>query len=241
MKKKLLIAGIAILFVIAILALRTTASLRVYFIRYSPGATVFSRDDEAYLFLGSGGTGYHFTYSEYPFVVFREYFYDVPSPANQRNLATAIHVTPSAIERNVMDFDDHSLKPTAFLTPFDDGFYAMCPGSSLCKWIGGGFAPATEEEQRTNDGLNRLFHGSMNNQTINGWAVHQVLSVPGNHFEVHVDDKFVISAKNLARGVREYDWIAVDLIRSGQPPEKLYEVNGTPHTVSKSEYERWLH
>jgi len=243
MKKAPPIVGfmILVLFVIAMVALRATASLRVYFIRDSPGATVFSRADEAYLFLGSGRTGYHFSYLEYPFVVFKEYFYDVPSPANQRAAVTVIRVTPSVVERHVVDFDDHSLRPTGFLTPFDDGLYAMCPVDVLCKWTGNGFEQATEEEQRRHDGTKRLVHGSMNNQTINGWAVHEILSLPGDHFEVQVDNKFAIAVKNQARGVREYEWISVDLIRPGQRPDKLYDVNGTPHTVSRSEYERSFH
>jgi hypothetical protein len=95
-----------------------------------------------------------------------------------------IRVTPSAVERHVVDFGEETGNTPDFLTPFDDGFYAQCPGVVLCKWNGNGFEPATEEEQRKHDGTHRLFKGDLNNQTINGWSVRQVRRSPGDYFHV---------------------------------------------------------
>ncbi len=71
--------------------------------------------------------------------------------------------------------------------------------------------------------------------------MREVRRTPGDHFEIQVGDKFVIAAKHQASDVREREWITVDLMRPGQPPERLYEVNGNPRTVSQSEYEGTFH
>jgi hypothetical protein len=219
-------------------ALAASVLSNVYFIRAASGGTLLSRGEEAYLFVGTGGTGYRFSYLEYPLVVFKEHFYAPPFPEQRRGSSTVIRVTPTAVEPHVQESEED---PGAlFLTPFDDGFYAMCPGAVLCKWAGNSFEPATKEEQRRLDGTNRLVRGDMNNKVINGWHVRYTGSSPGDHFEVEVGKKFVIAAKNKASDVRAYPWISIDLLRPGKPPESLYDVDGTPRRVSKAEYERFF-
>jgi hypothetical protein len=226
------------LFVGAIFALVLMGSLQEYYLSDHSGATVYSKGDEAYLFLGSGHTGYRFSYLKYPLVVLGEYFNSPPSPSDQRAISTVMRVTPSGVERHVIDYDQQGGNAVDLLTPFDDGFYGMCSGGILCKWTQRGFEPATEAEQRRHDGTNGLFRGNFNNQRINGWFVREIRRTPGDHFEVQVGDKLVIAAKNQATDHGEHEWISVDLLRAGKPPERLYDVNGTPRRVSQTEYER---
>jgi hypothetical protein len=218
-------------------ALAASVFLKVHYIRDDSGAELFWRADEAYLFVGTGHTGYCVSYLVYPWVVLKEYLHAPPSPADQLVSTTVIRMTPSAVERHVVAYGERTSNAPLFLTPFDDGFYAMCPGAILCKWTGSGFDSATEEEQRRLDGTNRLIRGDMNN-IINGWHVHYAGRSPGDHFEVEVGKNSMIAVKNQATDVRAYPWISVDLLRPGQPPESLYDVNGTPRRVSKAEYER---
>src|ERR1700676_4199597 len=89
-----------------------------------------------------------------------------------------------------MDFGKQAMAD--FITPFDDGFYAMW-GATLCKWAGTHFEPATEEERRRHEGTNHLFHGDMNNQVVNGWSVHEVRASPGDHFEVEIGNQCTAS------------------------------------------------
>ena len=77
--------------------------------------------------------------------------------------------------------------------------------------------------------------------TINGWSVHRIGSWSGDHFEVHVGDKFVIAAKNQATDKSQNRWVTVVLLRPGQPPDKLYDVNEDSRTVDQFEYERTFH
>jgi hypothetical protein len=217
-------------------ALAASAFLKVYFLTSYPGAMLFWRGDEAYLFLAAGHIGYRFSYLEYPLERILEFFYVMPSPEHRRGSMIVIHVTPSVVERHIDDDSDDIATGPNFMTPFEDGFYAMCEGAVLCKWTGNGFEPATEEERRRLDGVNRLVRGSMDNQIVNGWHVRQSFRSPGDHFEVEVGKNLVISVQNHATDVRAYPWVSVDLLRPGKAPENLYNVDGTPRRVSKSEY-----
>ena len=81
--------------VVLALALTASLSLKVFFLADHVGATLFSRGDEAYLFLGTGHTGYRFSYLEYPLVVVREYFHVPPLSEHRRGSLLVIRVTPS--------------------------------------------------------------------------------------------------------------------------------------------------
>ena len=238
-KKKLAIvlSIILTLFLIAIVALGTIASSEVYFLREGSGGTLFWRTDEAYLFMDGTRRGYRFGYLEYPWIALGEYLNAPPFPNDLRIADIVIRVTPSVVERHVVDFGQQHGRSPRSITPFDDGFYAQCPGVVLCKWTGTSFEPATQEEQRTHDGTKRLFDGDTSNGTINGWSVHHVGVSPGDHFEVQVGNNFAVAAKNHTINVREYSWVSVDLLRSGQPPERLYNVKGTGRRITKTEYE----
>jgi hypothetical protein len=228
---------ILLVFLVACLAL--AALLHVYYVIDGSGVTVFSRGDEAYLFLGDEHTGYRVRYLAFPFVVLRQYFNAPIAPTDELGCSLDVHVTPSKVERHLTQCGDPDLQFVAFLTPFEDGFYAHCRGASLCKWTDNGFVPATQEEARRVGGESALVKGDMNNQIINGWHVHRA-GWPGDHFEVPVGKDLVISVTNRATNIREwqYPWITVDLLRPGQPPQTLYDVDGSPRRVSKGEYEQ---
>jgi hypothetical protein len=64
--------------------------------------------EEVYLFLGSGHTGYHFSYWKYPLIAIGEYFYSPLSPSDQRAISTEMRVTPSGVERHVVEYGEHA-------------------------------------------------------------------------------------------------------------------------------------
>jgi hypothetical protein len=232
---------ISLVFVFLIVALLIIAMFtNAYYVTDGAGAIAFSKGDETYLFLGTSRSGYHFRYIDYPLVAFREYFNAPISPADGHVSSTVIRVSPSVVQRYQLDYGKDAAGAPEFITPFDDGFYAMCTGLSLCKWAGDHFEPATQEERRTLEGINRLFHGDVNNQVINGWSVREVRRSPGDHFEVEIADQYAIRARNYAADVRQYPSISVELQRSGKPAETLYDVNGAPRRVSKLQYEKFF-
>jgi hypothetical protein len=224
------------LVVIAILAV--SALIHVYYLVDGSGATLFSRGDEAYLFLASGHEGYRVSYLAFPFAIVREYFNAPISRTDYGGCSLVIRVTASKVERFLTHCGDPDLQYVAFVTPFEDGFYAMCRLSIVCKWTESGFVPATQEETRRVGGVSGLVKGDMKDQTVNGWNVRYA-RMPGDHVEVPISSELIISVRNRATDVPKWQdpWITVDLLRPGQSPQTLYDVNGKPRRVSKREYE----
>src|ERR1700722_11652722 len=233
MQKKAKMSSVIVLLAVGLVA---SMVLNMYYIADGSGATVFSRGDETYLFLGNGHTGYHFAYLAYPLVVLREYFNAPLSPADELRCSLVIHITPTVTERHLNCGDSSPAHYVGFLTPFDDSFYALCQGAILCRWTENGFVPATDEEGRRIGGTSGLVKGDMNNQTVNGWKVHRS-GLPGAHFEVTIGRDIVLSVRNHATNVREwqYPWVTVDLLRPGQNQQSLYDVNGRPRRATKQE------
>jgi hypothetical protein len=76
------------------------------------------------------------------------------------------------------------------------------------------------------------------NESVNGWVIgHSERS--GEQFKVQVGKGIVIFMQNHNKEDSIYKWVSVDLLRSGQPPERLYNVNGrNPRLVTKATYNR---
>jgi hypothetical protein len=232
MQKKIKTAVLISFFVLVVSA----AFLNMYVVRDYGGATLISKDDEAILYVGTAHIGYRFSYLEYPLILIRQYFHAPPLPRAKSAFSTLIRITPSAIEQHTANTGDDPGRNIAYLTPFEEGFYAMCNGDSLCKWTANGFKPVTEEEKNKFGGIGHLVRGDINNKTINGWSVRQLHQSSGNHFEVSVGGKFSISAKNDAATDRDFPKLSIILVRPGQAPESLYSVDGRPRQISAREY-----
>lgn len=230
----------SIIVLVALAASLTLAgSLHVYYLTDFNGGTLFWKGEEAYLFLGTGHLGYRISYLKYPFVVIGQYFYVPAYTDDVSDSSVVIRITPSTVERHAVDYGyGWDIHVPAFLTPFDDGIYAMCQGAILCKWTGNAFEPATEEERHRLDGINRLIRADMNNQAVNGWHVRTTGTIgPGGHLEIPLGEGGTISVDNLGTNRPLEQWIVIKLLRPNQPPETLYDVNGNQRRVGKKEYE----
>lgn len=224
-KKWLIISVIAVLFLV-------TLFVQVYFVADHAGVAVFQKSDEAYLFVGGGHTGWHCPALAFPVFLALGYFGSVSEPSDQVVLPMVIEVTPQGVQRWV-----NAPVDVASLTPFQDGFYGLCPGAVLCKWTEKGFVRATPEEEKR-IGVDNLHRGSLDNKLVNGWTTHELKFGPGDHFEVPLGKDLVIAVQNRSMKDGAYRDVTVDLLRRGQAPENLYHANGFPRRVSKSEYDQ---
>lgn len=231
------ISKITILLILA-LTIALAAFCNVYYVTDHVGARVLSHDSEAYLFLGAGHTGYHFSYLKYPLVRFKEFFYAPPFPRDQIVAVTEVRITPSTVERRTVPMPAHS-PSTMFFTPFGSGFYVMC-GTELCKWTDGGFLPATPEEEQEFGGTKNLYRGDNNGRMVNGWLMWDIPLSSAQKIAVDVGQAGVIQVVNHEAPNSVYADVSVDLIRPGQTPVVLYKVDGHPRRVSKAEYERYF-
>ncbi len=219
-------------------ALLVSLLLHAYFVTDDCGVMLFSKGEEAFLILDTGHTGTHLSYLEYPIAMVKELFGGVYMAKDRRVSTTVVRVTPSAVQRYVIDLGKYTGDAPQSLTPFDDGIYARCPGVVLCKWEGNAFRPATDDEQQQHGGIDHLYGGDANNQIVNGWSIHVLRNAPGDQFSVEIGQKATIVVKNTAASDTQPPKISVEMLRSGQPVENLYLTDGSPRKVSKSEYER---
>jgi hypothetical protein len=237
-KKKVIAAAtilVALVFLIAAVALAAAAFSKIYYLRQYAGGSLVWHRDEAYLFLFESRVGYRINYVEYPWVLLGEYLNSPPFPDDHRFLLTVIRATPSAVERRVVEFGDRAGIFPQYLTPFGERIYARCPGDILCKWTGIDFEAATQEEQRDLDGVHRL--DAAVDGELNGWSKRGVGPAPHDQFAVEVGKRFTLSVKNGATNKREQPKISIDLLRPGQPSERIWYHDGTPGYVSQMEYE----
>jgi hypothetical protein len=221
--------------------LALAALLHIYYLSDGGGGTLFYKGDEAYLFLGAGHIGYRFSYLEFPFVLIGEYFYRSPYTNDKNVSELVIRITPDSMERHFVHYGYgfETIYPL-FLTPLDDGFYAVCQGGFVCKWTGSGFERAAEGRQPI-DGVDHLAKGDMNNQVINGWNVRTIGALDaGDDFQVPLGRDVAISVKSLRSGAPNEVWpkrVTIELLRPNQPPEILYDRNAAQRKVNRKEYE----
>ena len=234
MRNKRAATMFALFFVVLVLSL----SFQMHLVRDWSGATVYSRENEAYIFMGDSHTGYHFPYVSYPFLILREFFHVGTTANDEHSAELVLHITPTSIDRQTYVPVDLNHSGPLFITPFEDGVYGMCPGGTLCKWTGKSYEPATAEQQQKVGGIEHLVRGGTGKQPVNGWVIHYTYQ-PGEQFKAQVGKDITIAVQNHNKGGSVYNWVTVDLLSAGKPPEHLYNVDGRkPRLVTKATYDR---
>jgi hypothetical protein len=214
---------------------------QVYLIRDGSYAACYSRENEAYLFLAGSHTGFRFRAITYPFRLGLGYLFGgyVAAGLSERNdeqpSLIVLHITPASLEQEVDELNEKD-QDASFITPFSDGLYGMCPGSVLCKWTGKRFEPATTEQLKSVGGSENLVRGSTENQPVNGWLITKTYAV-GQH-EIPIGKDITVIMENHGQTGGIYNWITVDILRTGRPIERVYDVDDRKlKLVSKATYD----
>jgi hypothetical protein len=228
-------AGIlSILFLVAVLSI----VLHVHIVRDSSGATIYSRENEAYIFMGESHAGWRLPYIEYPFAIVGDYFGAVTERSDELSESVVLHITPASIDRQIYLPVNPNHSDPLFITPFDDGLYGMCPGLKLCKWTGTSFEPATSEQEQRIGGIDHLLRGDREDHPVNGWVIRSS-GRPGDHFVARVGKEIVITMENHNKEASPYAWVTIEMLRAGQQSVQLYNVDGRkPRFVTKATYDR---
>jgi len=210
----------------------------IYTLRDDNGGTILWNSTEAYLFMSEVQRGYRQSWPAYGVAALFEWFNAPSPPSDQHILLTVIHVTPTALERHVVNVEGGTANVPAFLTPIEGDIYANC-GGILCRWAGDRFENASEDEERRIGGIYKLA-GDVD-QSINGWSERGVGKVAGDsQFSVQIGKNTTLKVHqgDVYRSVT--DSPTVELYRAGKPTQDLWRVNGDPHRVGKREYDRAL-
>jgi hypothetical protein len=210
--------------------------LRLYIMRDDGGGQILWNENEAYLFLSMAHRGFKMNYAEYAWVSFKQYFGGMPFPNDQHVFITVIRITPSGIERHLVDTlsADPGAGPQRF-TPLKGTIYANCDGI-LCKWTGEGFASATVVEQRDLGGIANLSATDFRN--VNGWSKVSVGKASvGHEVSIEMNNHSTLVVRNRSTDRDAYPSASIDLLRKGQPDEQVWHIDGHPHRVSRAKYD----
>jgi hypothetical protein len=234
-KKKKAIITVATIAVV--LACAIYADLfHIYTLRDDNGGTILWNANEAYLFMSVARRGYRLSWPAYVADAIGQLFNAVPSPSDQRFFFIIIHVTPFGINRHLDRVTDDPAGDPHFFTPRGQTIYAFSEGT-IYKLSGEHFEAATPEEKAQLGGIEHL--ASDSEASINGWSVRGIGAVARDaEFSVQIGKETTLRVRqgNVYRSVT--DSPIVEILRSGQPPEVLWHINGNPRRVSRREYER---
>src|SRR5579871_2492694 len=222
-----------LLFAVVVVLLLASCLIQLHFVIDGGGVTAFQKNDDVYLFVGEGHTGWRFPAIQYPFAIMASYLNVAFPSSDTSGRGLVLRVSPQGVQR--FPGNREGTKPLNYseLTPFGEDFYALCPGAVLCKWNGRSFAPATADEQNWLP-LSQLHRGSYEGQPINGWTAHALSLAPGSHFEFRLSGSRIVSVRNQSRNFG-YPSPIIELQESGLSPQILFrpEGDGSAHLVSK--------
>ena len=231
MKTKLIL-----LFLVLLIA---SSTISVYFVRSPGGGFVMEKGDVVYLVLTTQHYGYKYTALGFAWALIKEYL-RVPIPlSDDRDISKAvIRVTASSSTARTLHYGtDPAIVPEHF-TPYGETIYAECVGLKLCKWDGTGFQNVTAEENQAFGGIERLVATSLDNKTINGWAIRNI-GGRGPGFELNPEGKYKIAVTQQPER-REDSNVTVELFRQQHTPEALFKSDGKVHWVGRAEYMQYF-
>lgn len=203
--------------------------LHVYYIGGSGDGDLLWNGNEAYLFVHGERRGYHVSYLGYLPELVKGYFGVIGSPDDESQFTLVIRMTPSKTERCEEKGEFH------YFTPINNNIYAGHNDENLWKWTGSHFEKASIEEQRKLSGIQRLSNKDFND--ANGWSGrYSITSKIKEQFPITLGGSQLtleVTTLNLSEGD-----VSVDVMRPNRPPETIFNRNGQPRRVRKSEYER---
>lgn len=226
---------IAVVIAAAVIA---AASFNAYFIREDTGGILIWNANEAYLFFNITSRGHYVKWLRYPWFSIKEYLGAIEDPDDDRGSLIVVRVTSFGVERHILKVENRGPgSGPNFITPLEGHIYANYPAvGGLCRWAGDHFEPATQEERRRLDGINRLTVSNIDHDDM-GWSKRGLGGgLQDNRFTIDVGDKFQLSITSLAERNDTNGAVSIDVLRPGQPPKRIWDFQARRGMVSWAEY-----
>lgn len=227
--------------------------LKAYWIRNESGGWLFWNTEDAYIFINVRVDGFRPTYLGLVGQEIEAIFpFGAPTPDEKHLSVLVLHVTLGGVKQYTIDNCWLGSGPE----PFHGELYAanMITGKDM-KWSYDHFEPISEEKQLSLQaalrGDNNYFKSTAgpSYDHVEGWSKR---TVAGN-FIYKTENNRTVSIENDSRltikvagqnltflmnsgFVTRHGYI--DLVRSGQPPERIWRWDEYPHLVSRAEYDR---
>ncbi len=189
---------------------------------------------EAYLFVGWGRSGYHFTCAEYLLSHIPAYFGIRRAVDDNRLSMLVFRITPTAIERHVADPYQMDRGFLAYV-PRGGTIYAYDGGAMLWKWAGTDFEMLTVKEQQKLAIDPSLFSSREDYTDVDGWSLRRSLTRLRPEFKIELQGKPVTFFTNQNKSGKE---LSLELRLADGASQELLHVKHNFHFVSKAEYDR---
>ena len=188
---------------------------------------------EAYLFVGWGRSGYHFTCSEYLLSHIPAYFGISRTVDDNRLSMLVVRITPTGIERYVADPYQMYRGFLAYV-PRGNTIYAYDGGATLWKWAGTDFVNLSSQEQQRVAIDPNLFSSREDYTDVDGWSLRRSLTRLPPEFKIELQGQpvtFLTKQKNSG------EELLLELRLPGGISQELLHVKHSFHLVSKAEYD----
>ncbi len=233
-KQKILISFAVVVILLAV--------LRIHVLRVDSGGTLFWNAEDAYLFINARDAGYRFSYLGYAVEVVREiYPFGASSPEENHFSLLVLHVTRNSVERYTTDNFWLGSGPYPFHGELDGGYH----DGKFLVWSGTRFEPTPPPTAKADDSYWKATAGP-NYNNVEGWSKRTiggevVRESPTLYVEKDSRVTIQVAGQNLTF-IMNSGFIShhayVDLIRLGQPRERIWQQDESPHVVSGATYDR---
>ena len=222
---------VRIVIVIALVAVVLLVFVKLNFVRADGGGgEVVWKEDAAYLFMWDCPDGFRLSILHYIMIPIQEHLHSVVIPTDRKCILNVLKVTPSGVEH----FLQAPGVDVSRLTVVGEDIYADCP-QGICKWTGAQFDLISKEDVEKIGGRDYLSGREFTN--INGWSKRRVRGTAIYQETVHYEFTVELS-KQISLLVKGSNPVFVDVLRSGQAPERIWYHEQRTRRVSKSEYEQ---
>lgn len=214
-----------------------SAGLSAYMMRTDVAGNVLWNGTEAYFFIYRENDGYHVKWIGYPLIAVGERLGVIQQPDDRRGTMYVIRITPSAVERHVLELTD--FRPgsgPSMLTPMEGRIWTNFPTlGGLCWWAGDHFERATPEESRRLGGIEHILDNDYYRDR-RGWSKDPLS--PGQTAVIKLGDGTQLSAYDPA-GSGSF---SIEMRRQGSEPVTVFSLDtGGSGLVSRSTYQHAFH
>ena len=226
--------------VLAVVALLVCLSIRkVSMVREGANGILFWNSEQALLFVDVQASGARLNYLRYTFDLWLVSLGDVRSSDRKRCVQTfVIEITDKQVQTYTTDIHKDPTETYCF------GDYVVFNGQIFTwnltrgpfwKWTDNHFEAATPEELRGFNPVNALTQGYQFDG-FEGWSMRKY-ALGNNTFHIALNGHTVDLVSSGRTAPYYYDEY-VELVRSGQAPQRIWSFDDRSHRVSRAEYER---
>ncbi|MGB6875249.1 MAG: hypothetical protein WBD87_04370 [Candidatus Acidiferrales bacterium] len=233
------------------IVLALSAFFRIHFVQTLSGGELFWDSEDAYAFIGLTDYGWRPSCLGFAGQVLKAMFpFGVTATDETHSSTLVLHVTPDSVQRYFLDNFSPS-RPT----PFHGVLYLGYTDGRLMKWSGSHVDPAgPAEAEKLHEYMISLPKGPPVGpyDHVEGWSMRFVtgnfIYKTVNHRTISLEKDFTLTIEiagrdltfvmNSGEGDPGHGEAYIDVVRTSQPPTRIWHLDQQFHYISRAEYNR---